>query len=285
VAVITNISFDHVQQLGNTLTSIAGEKAGIIKPGRPVVSGAVAPEARTVIERIARQRRAPLRQLGADFRYDYVTGRVTADATVWPRVRVESGPVGRHDWMELGLLGEHQAANAAVAVSAVEVLRSQGWHIPESAVAAGLAEVGWPARMEVVGRRPLVVLDCAHNVASAEALVSTLLLTFPPSRRCLIFAGSGDKDLSGMLSVLAPHFAHVFLTRYAGSSRGMPVEELAALLRRTVDLPHSVCPTALDAWTQARERAGPDDLICITGSVFLAGELRSIVSDASQKRR
>ncbi len=321
LAVITSISFDHVQQLGNTLASIAAEKAGIIKSGRPVVSGATAPEARAVIERIARERRAPLRQLGIDFQYDYVPGRVTADAIVPPRVRVEERPSlsvsptssprpgtpgrgaggeglssriqspspqplspeyrgeGRpllsHDWMELSLLGDHQAANAAVTVAAVEVLREQGWHIGEAAVAAGLAGVRWPARMEVVGRRPLVVLDCAHNVASAEALVETLCSSFPPTRRWLIFAGSGDKDLSGMLRVLAPHFTHAFLTRYAGSARGMPPEELAALLQRNADLPYSICPTALDAWRAAREQAGPDDLICVTGSVFLAGELRS----------
>jgi dihydrofolate synthase/folylpolyglutamate synthase len=119
-----------------------------------------------------------------------------------------------------------------------------------------------------------VVLDCAHNVASAEALVAALLATFPPGRRWLIFAGSGDKDLAGMLRALAPHFAHAFLTRYASSARGMPAEELAALLRHTVDLPHTACPTALEAWRAARARAGPDDLICVTGSVFLAGELR-----------
>jgi dihydrofolate synthase/folylpolyglutamate synthase len=278
LAVITSISLDHVEQLGDNLASIASEKAGIIKPGRPVVSGATAPEARAVIERVARERRAPLRQLGADFRYDYVPGRVTAEATVPPRLRVEGRPSFRHEWMEVGLLGEHQAANAALAVSAVEGLRGLGWHVAEAAVAAGLAGVRWPARMEVVGRRPLVVLDCAHNVASAEALVETLLSTFPPARRWLIFAGSADKDLAGMLRVLAPHFAHAFLTRYAGSSRGMSPEELASLLRRSADLPHSACATASDAWRAAREQAGPDDLICVTGSVFLAGELRPTIT-------
>jgi dihydrofolate synthase / folylpolyglutamate synthase len=277
LAVITSISLDHVQQLGDRLASIAAEKAGIIKPGRPVVSGATAPEARAVIERVARERRAPLRQLGADFHYEYVPGRVTAEATVPPRLRVEGRLPFCHEWMDLGLLGEHQAANAAVAVSVVEALREQGWHIPGAAVAAGLGGVRWPARMEVVGRRPLVVLDCAHNVASAEALVETLRSTFPPARRWLIFAGSGDKDLSGMFRVLAPHFAHAFLTRYAGSSRGMAPDELAALLRSSADLPHSVCATALDAWKAAREQAGADDLICVTGSVFLAGELRPTI--------
>jgi dihydrofolate synthase/folylpolyglutamate synthase len=283
LAVITSISFDHVQQLGNRLASIAFEKAGIIKPGRPVVSGATAPEARAVIERVARERRAPLRQLGADFRYDYEPGRVTAEATVRPRVRVEVGRSRRYDWTELGLFGDHQAANAAVAVAAVEELCGQGWHVGESAVAAGLAEVRWPARLEVVGRRPLVVLDCAHNVASAEALVATLLSTFPPARRWLVFAGSADKDLAGMFRVLAPHFGHAFLTRYAGSARGMPPEGLAALLGNVADLPHSAHPTAHDAWRAARERAGPDDLICVTGSVFLAGELRPELVEAGAR--
>jgi dihydrofolate synthase/folylpolyglutamate synthase len=108
--------------------------------------------------------------------------------------------------------------------------------------------------------------------------VETLRSTFPPARRWLVFAGSGDKDLAGMFRVLAPHFAHAFLTRYAGSARGMPADELAALLRRAADLPHSVCPMAADAWRAARAAAGPDDLICITGSVFLAGELRPLLA-------
>jgi dihydrofolate synthase/folylpolyglutamate synthase len=274
LSVITSISHDHTQQLGDRLSSIAFEKAGIIKPGRPVVSGVTAPEARAVIERVARERGSPLRQLGVDFRYECVPGQVTHDATVLPAVRVDPGP-GR--WMELGLLGEHQAANAAVAVATIDVLRTEGWPISDAAVTAGLGQVRWPARLEVLGRRPLVVLDCAHNVASAEALVATLNSSFPPARRWLIFAASADKDLSGMLGVLAPHFAHAFMTRYAGSARGMAPEDLAALLRRGVELPHSICPTARDAWQAARERAGPDDLICITGSVFLAGELRPML--------
>ena len=251
VALITSISLDHTQQLGDNVTSIAQEKAGIIKPGRPTVSGVTNALAREVIEHTAQERGSPLYQLGVDFQYDYTPGRVTATDLSPPRVQVVTSH-RRWPRMDLGLLGEHQAANAAVALSCVERLREQGWHISDQAVAAGLATVSWPARMEVVARRPLVVLDCAHNVASMEALVATLHTTFPPARRWLIFAASSDKDLSGMLRVLAPHFTHAFLTRYASSARGMPTEELAVRLRGVADLGHTLCATARDAW-HARE--------------------------------
>jgi dihydrofolate synthase/folylpolyglutamate synthase len=278
VALITSISHDHTNLLGDRLAAIAAEKAGIVKPGRPVVSGATVPDARAVIERTCRECRAPLRQLGVDFHYDYVPGHVTADDGPRPRMRVTTTQ-RRWPEFELNLLGEHQAANAAVAVACVEELRAEGWHLPDEAVAAGLAGVNWPARLEVVGRRPLVVLDCAHNVASALALVRTLQASFPPARRLLVFAGSGDKDLAGMFRVLSPHFARAFLTRYTNNPRGVPPERLAELLRGACDLPATVCPTPADAYHAARAAAGPDDLICITGSVFVAGELRPLLTN------
>ncbi len=216
VAVITSISLDHVRQLGDRVAMIAMEKAGIVKPGRPTLSGATAAEARPVIERICRERASPLRQLGVDFHYDYEPGRISARSDQPARVRVRTRRVW--PWMELSLLGAHQAANAALAVACVEQLRAERWTIPDAAVSAGLAATDWPARMEVVGRRPLVVLDCAHNTASADAVVRTLGESFPPCRRLLIFAGSNDKDLAGMFRILGPHFAHVFLTPYLGSA-------------------------------------------------------------------
>jgi dihydrofolate synthase/folylpolyglutamate synthase len=281
VAVITSISHDHTQMLGTTLESIAAEKAGIVKPGIPVVSGATACEARAVIESICRGRKAPLQQLGSDFHYEYEPGFVDRNETRRPRVRVLSAQdlvLGTHPTpLELGLLGEHQAANAAVAISVVHRLREHGLMIADSDVEAGLKNVNWPARMEVIGRRPLVVLDCAHNVASAEALVRTVTTTFPPSRRFLIFAGSGDKDLAGMFRALAPHFQHIFLTSFATSTRAVPPEQLAEILRGVSDVPYTTCPTSAGAWNAARAGAYPDDLICITGSVFLAGELRPLL--------
>ena len=278
VAVITSISLDHTKQLGDRVAQIAMEKAGIVKPGRPTLSGAAAPEARPVIERICRRRGSPLRQLGVDFHYDYEPGRVGGEEDRRPRVRVRTRSQA-WPWMELSLLGEHQAANAALAVACVEQLRAQGWTIPDAAVSSGLAGTVWPARMEVLGRQPLVVLDCAHNPASAEALVRTLLESFPPARRLLVFAGSSDKDLAGMFRILAPHFAHAFLTPYLGSAAARSrnnwrnCSAQPAVRRR-----HVIHPRRRPG--RRRGMAGPDDLICITGSVFLAGEMRPLLTGA-----
>src|SRR5262245_49820618 len=156
--VITSISFDHTQQLGNTLASIAREKAGIVKPRAPTVSGATAEEARAVIAEVCRRRRSPLAELGRDFHYRYEPGLVTGPATRTPRVAVTTA-ARACPALELGLLGEHQAANAAVALATVERLRERGLRVDDAAVAAGLAGVNWPARLEVVGRSPWAVLD------------------------------------------------------------------------------------------------------------------------------
>jgi dihydrofolate synthase/folylpolyglutamate synthase len=307
VSVITSISFDHTQQLGNRLSSIAMEKAGIIKSGRPTISGVTSPEARRVIESTCQERNSHLWQLTKDFFFEYEPGRIGKSETgshrslrnIQPsRVRITTR---QRAWpvMELGLLGEHQAANAAVAVACLEQLRESGLRVDEQAVQAGLKRVNWPARMEVLRLEPIVVLDCAHNVASAQALVETLHASFPPTRseiqrngtesrmesrgegvlqeRLLIFAGSSDKDLAGILQVLVPPFAHVYLTRYSHSPRAVPVEHLAEILQQQTQVPFTLCATPADAWNEARQAAGPDDLICITGSVFLAGELRPVL--------
>ncbi len=292
VSVITSISFDHTRQLGNRLVQIAMEKAGIVKPGRPAVSGARDVEACQEIERICRDRSAPLRRLGEEIHYRHEPGRITPEAVRLPRVQVITD---RQTWpaMEVGLLGEHQAANAAVAVAVVEHLRDEGFHIPGEAVAAGLAGVNWPARLEVLGRRPMVVLDCAHNLASAQALLDTLVASFPapapsegspgrPGRRLLLFAGSSDKDLAGMLRILGPAFDHLFLTRFGSSSRSVPPEQMAGILRTVASVPSSSYPDATEAWNAALAQARPEDLICITGSVFLAGELRPVIQRALQ---
>ncbi len=270
LSVITSISLDHMKVLGARLAQIAREKAGIIKPFRPVISGEAGPESAPVIEEVARARKAPLRRIGHDFHHSYAPGRVTPEAIIKPRVRVHTS---ERAWPshELNLLGGHQAANAAVTVACVEELRRQGWHLPDEAVASGLAGVEWPARMEVMRRRPLVVLDCAHNVASAAALVQTLDESFPPGPRTLLFAASNDKDVAGMFDVLRPAFRRAMLTRYTNNPRALAPDELVRLWGGG------------EAWEdpEAALRAGlaGGDLLCVTGSVFLAGQLRPLLAD------
>jgi dihydrofolate synthase/folylpolyglutamate synthase len=278
LAVITSISLDHTEQLGNTLAKIAAEKAGIVKPGRPTISGVVLPEPRDVIRQTCRERGSPLRQRDVDFHYVHQPGCFNGGPARPPHVQVTTW---RRAWpdFELRLIGEHQAANAAVAIAAVEALREQGVNIPDEAVRRGLAEVHWPARLEIVGRRPLRLLDCAHNVASARALMDAVLANFPlapGARRLLVFAGSRDKDLAGMLAEFAPHFDHVYLTSF-NSPRCVPPSELAKSLPATLRPAHTLLEPPAAAWQAALEDARPDDLICATGSVFLAGELRPIV--------
>ncbi len=280
VAVITSISLDHTQVLGDTTEQIAREKAGIIKPGRPAVSGVRGDGPRGVIAATCRQRGAPLRQIDADFRYDYEPARVEGDTRRGPVAHVQTW---RHDWPDLhpGLIGAHQAHNAAVAVAVTEVLNETGLHVAPAAVRAGIAGVRWPGRLEVLGRRPLVVLDCAHNVASAQALVQALRESFPlaaGARRRLVFAGSQDKDLAGMLAVLAPAFDRIILTRFRDSPRAAPPEDLLALLPAEKRPAATAVSPAAQAWHRARQEAADGDLICVTGSVFLAGELRPVIT-------
>ena len=189
------------------------------------------------------------------------------------------------------MLGRHQAANAAVALAAVEELRRSGWTIPEAAIRRGLAEVAWPARVEVVARRPTVVLDAAHNVASIAALVEVLDESFSAKRRLLVFATTQEKDHRGMLQRLLGRFDHVIFTRYSNNPRSVPPQELFELARGLSPLPQAagttewsgpgvraaqmeIVATPAEAWDAAGRMATPDDLICITGSFFLASEIR-----------
>ncbi len=181
VSVITNISFDHTQQLGNTLAAIAGEKAGIIKHGVPVISGVTHREPAEVVASAANERGCRLSLLGRDFDFEYRPPRhlETAPAVGHVDVReLASADARQIKDIPLQLIGTHQAANAAVGVATLWELERQGWSIPDAAIRRGFEAVRWPARIEVLKRRPTVVLDAAHNVASIEALIDVLEESF-----------------------------------------------------------------------------------------------------------
>jgi dihydrofolate synthase/folylpolyglutamate synthase len=269
VSVITSVGLDHVAQLGHTVEAIAYQKAGIVKPRVPAVSGVTEPGPGAVVAAVARANAAPLTVLGRDAT---LTRSPAGDVTVtttrrWPPLRV-------------GLLGEHQARNAAVALMVIERLRGAGIHVPDDAVRAGFAGVQCPARVEVLRREPsVVVVDCAHNVPSAEALVRTLAEAFPGAgRKRAVVAVSADKPVRDILAALTGYFDEFALTCYTQSARSVPPARLAELLAAVAPgKPHTVHADPRAAATHALAATRPGELVCVTGSVFLAGELRGAV--------
>jgi dihydrofolate synthase/folylpolyglutamate synthase len=288
VCIITTISFDHTKQLGSTLAAIAGEKAGIIKPGVPVVSGVLDPEPRQVITARAEEIGAPIfeRSVAYDFAVPLTTHHAPLTETFDYREPAAS-PTYELKGLRLNLLGRHQCANAAAAICAIKRLVERGWSIGDKHIRAGLAATHCPARVERVMASPAVILDVAHNVASIEAVIATLAERFTSGRRIAIFASSKDKDYRGMLRQVLEAFDTVILTQYVHNPRAQTTEELlaAALELRAASVTGNgprrpvvhaaVRPT--EAWRLARHVAQPNDLICITGSFFLAAEMRGII--------
>jgi dihydrofolate synthase / folylpolyglutamate synthase len=300
VSVITSISYDHVQQLGGTLESIAREKAGIVKPGVPVVSGVTAEEPREAIRRIARDCGCRLVELDKDFRFEYRAaqhlekqpGLGSLDFWLLPKeksplpanlrsVPGEGQVEGRrqleyHD-LPLALLGRHQAANAAVALATLDELNRQGRSISEQSIRQGLATVKWPARIEIIARQPVVILDSAHNTASIAALMEVLKESFSVSRRLLMFATTRDKNYQEMLKLLLAGFDEIIFTQYTTNPRALPPAELESAAYEFTGRHYPVFANPAEAWKHLRQLATPKDLICITGSFFLAGEMRKVL--------
>ena len=260
VAVITSIAFDHEQYLGHSLREIAEEKAGIIKPGVPVVVGRVAPEADAAIAAIARERGAGLIRA-----WDGVAAEPLDDGAV--RLRTPARDYGE---VRLALAGAHQVGNAVVAVRALETLEARGLRVPAAAIVRGLAEVSWPGRLDVRrfpdGRE--LLLDAAHNPAGAEALAS--YLTASGGRRPLVFAAMRDKDVTGMLRALLPAVGALVVTR-ASNARAADPASIAELARAIAPaLPVEVVEHPRDALVAAW-RLGPR--IVVAGSIFLLGDV------------
>lgn len=272
--VITSISRDHTHLLGSEVHQIAREKAGIIKSQVPVISGVINQPAQGVIGEVAAQKDAPLRQLGTDFTYRHIS--TATAAAIGGYLSVTSGGT-TIDQLPLPLLGEHQAHNAALAVRTALELASRGWQIDTAALRLGLQQVQWPARIEVVGHDPLVIVDAAHNWASIFALIQTLDQHFAGQPRIAIFAATRDKDVQGMLRQLLPRFETIILTCYQSNPRSVPIEQLLAMTRTVSDRQVHLASDPGTAWNMACRLAAPTDLICVTGSFFIAAEIRELL--------
>lgn len=263
---ITTIALDHQEYLGATLESIAYEKAGIIKPTVPVVLGAIEGEARRTIERIARDRSAPLFRLTQEFN---TIGTSENFAFHGQRLRIEG--------LRCALSGAHQIDNAACAIALLEAAESRGISVLEQDVRRGVERVHWEGRLELVEDRPAIILDGAHNPAGAAALAAYLRpirQARPPRRIILVLGMMRDKDHVGFVRPLQGVVDHVVLTQ-ADLPRSAAVIELQRALSGM--LPESsVAAVPGDALALARQKAGPDDVICVTGSLMLVGEVKAL---------
>lgn len=281
--VIARIGLDHTTLLGNTLAAIAGEKAGIIKEGSAVVSWPQESEAMAVIEHAAAEHGCELRV--PDF------AQLEEGAIRWEDGASPFRSFSYREWTDLrtGILGSYQPQNATVALEVVSVLRGRGWHIPDEAVRAGVAQTRWPGRFEIVegGSSPdgfAIVVDGGHNPQGARALADSLAEVFPGRKPVFVIGVLEDKDYPRMLEDVLP-LGSAFVCVTPDNPRALPAHKLARAIRWTGQdlLGCSACVNPVvardfeDAIRRARELADPDGLICAFGSLYSVAALKEAV--------
>ncbi len=268
VSVITSLSLDHTEFLGSTLAEIATEKGGIIKAGIPVVSANQKFEALSRLQEIAAERGAPLTVIGKDWRYGGSNQELIVQQSTDPEFIPEATV------FKLALSGIHQLENSAVALAALAAVRDHFPGLTIDAVTRGLAGVSWIGRLQMLHSRPgtpSVLVDCAHNVDSAIKLRQALEVDYSFQRLWLILGTSQGKDVSGVLGELLPLAAGAIATMSI-HPRATPTDQLALAAEKSgfslVEI-----PTVAEAFAKAWSMAGPGDLICVTGSIFVVGDL------------
>lgn len=280
VSVITSLSLDHTQLLGDTLAEIAYEKAGIIKPGVPVVSAPQQPEALATLEAVAAERGVPFTLVGRDWRFtggwrDPLAGRQELQLLHSPDPEfLPAGANGSGPSFVVALSGDHQLENAAVAVAALSIARQQLPQVTVDAVVGGLADVQWHGRLQTIHQSPTaptLLVDCAHNADSAARLAYALTHDYDYRRLWLIFGAPSDKSIDPMMARLFP-LAHQVIVSSADHPRAATPQEL---YRRAHALGFAsiAAPTPADALRTAYQAAAPGDLVCATGSIIFIGDL------------
>jgi dihydrofolate synthase/folylpolyglutamate synthase len=275
VCAVTSISLDHTQILGDTVEKIAAEKAGIFKPGVPAV---VAPQKAPVID-VFRQAAgavgAPLAVLGQDIDFSV---RSDAGPGRSPRRFVTlSTPRTSYEHLPVPLLGEHQTVNCGLALALLDRLSERGFKVPEDRVTGGLATTVMPGRMEVLRTAPRVMLDGAHNAESVRSLIKSASAQITYESLVVVFGCAMDKDIDGMLRELALGADKIVFTR-SQNARAADPRELSRRFGELSGKPGQVAPDLASALSLAKRAAQRDDLICITGSLYLVGEAKALAA-------
>ncbi|MBW2709485.1 MAG: bifunctional folylpolyglutamate synthase/dihydrofolate synthase [Deltaproteobacteria bacterium] len=256
---ITNISMEHQEYLGNQLSDIAREKAGVIKKGVDVVTAVTQPRIIDQLKAVAEERGAPFRRVGKEVKY-------------------RSTPSGLHFFgqsrsikgLQLGLRGIHQARNAALALGMMECIETKGFPHSTDQISRGLAKADWPGRMQVIRENPTILLDGAHNSAAVKALVRSILSDFSYDKMILVIGIMADKDIAALLRAIVPISDQVLYTRPVYSRAADP----GILMEKAqpLNVPGEIVPSLAEALKKAEALATAKDLIVVCGSLFTVGE-------------
>ena len=263
VSLITSISFDHTEVLGNSLAEITAEKAGIIKPGIAVVTSPQLDESARVIESACKSYGAQLVKVGSE-----ITWRSLNSDFNQQRFHIK-GRLSSYE-LTIPLLGQHQLANAATAVAALEVLSEKGFNISPSSITDGLAQVSWPGRLQIINHHPLMIVDGAHNPDAARRLRESLKRNFDFDRAILVIGVSDDKDIAGIALELMSVFDKVIVTCSRHPRIMAPALLAAEFARHGVNA--RITEDVPSALSEALALAGGRDLICVAGSLFVVAE-------------
>jgi dihydrofolate synthase/folylpolyglutamate synthase len=269
VCVITSLSLDHTEILGDTVAKIAAEKAGIIKPGCIVVSSPQVDEAAKVIKQVCQQQGARLIQVGEDITWQKTGGDLHLQTLA------VKGKAGNYD-LAISLLGDHQLENAATALAVLEALVCLGAKISAQDIVRGFSRVSWPGRLQILSREPMVVVDGAHNAFSMRKLVEAIKQLFDCKRCFVIFGTSCDKDIPGMAQELKPLAAKIIITS-SSHPRAASISALAQEFTK-LGIKVNMIENVSMALSKALAAARKTDLILVTGSLFVVAEAMDYVT-------
>ncbi len=282
VSAITAIGIDHTHVLGTTIEEIAREKAGIFKTGVPAITVPQTPEAMATLREVAEERDAPLNVLGEDVDFSY---RFESSPALGPHARVcLTTDRCTFEHLPVPLKGEHQAHNCGLALAILDRLTERGFEAPEPKVLTGLESTTASGRLELAWEQPRILLDGAHTPDSVRAAIRAIGAHVPYDSMVMIFGCAADKDVDGMLKEVALGADKVIFTRSKGNPRST---DPADLQRKFADMSPKMtqlCPTVDEAMKTAARAVARDDLVCVIGSFFLAGEAKKWLASREGKR-
>jgi dihydrofolate synthase/folylpolyglutamate synthase len=270
---ITSLSIDHQQQLGNTIESIAKEKAGVFKEGIPIITVKQHPRAMNVLKNQAMAVNAPLIVTGQDINFSF---RFENSKEYGPHNKIcLTTPTSKFEHLRVPLHGMHQAVNCGLALALLDKLKSLGYKIDNDKALEGLSSVHLPGRMEMISRDPRIMIDAAHNAASIEALIHAIGQNIPYDSMVIVFGCNCDKDIDGMLRQLQYGADKVIFTK-SNSPKAMSPDVLGDMFVNITDKMYQVTQSLDEALHIAKSAIDQEDLICITGSFYLIGEAKKM---------